>query len=171
MKQPQTAVPGAADNTVVLNFQQALWSHRIMQSLPHDKDAEPWGSYTDLLFPRQNKCHTSLTLQIRHEEHEPGSKQLVHSWNLQLHHILSLCRRQPHRHEHVSNLGHLSVARCTHTQTNMRLHKYCQCEKLDSLSLLPLCLCALRYFPLSQFYELLRCSQKRKRQRPEDENQ
>lgn len=40
-----------------------------------------------------------------------------------------------------------------------------------SLSLFPLCLCALRYFPLSQFYELLCCSLKHQRQRPEDENQ
>lgn len=72
MKHPQTAVPGAANNTVVLYFLQALWSHRIMQSLPHDKDVQPWGSNTDLLFPRQNKCHTSLTLQMPHEECEPG---------------------------------------------------------------------------------------------------
>lgn len=34
-----------------------------------------------------------------------------------------------------------------------------------------LCLCALRYFPLSQFRELLCCSQKHERQRPEDEHQ
>lgn len=39
----------------------------------------------------------------------------------------------------------------------------CRCEKLDCLSLLPLCLRALRYFPLSQFYELLCCSQKHER--------
>lgn len=48
----------------------------------------------------------------------------------------------------------------------------CWCEKLDCLSLFPLCLCALRYFPLSQFYELLCCSQKHERDKDlEDENQ
>lgn len=144
MKHPQTAVPGAADNTVVLYFLQALWSHRIMQSLPHDKDAQPWGSSADLLFPRQNKCHTSLTLQMPHEEYEPGSKQLVTQLK-KLH--LTTALSPANNQEHVPNLQK-SVARCTLMQANMRLQQRhtdheafcCQWEKLDWLSLFPLCL-------------------------------
>lgn len=152
MKHPQTAVPAAADYPGVLYFQQALWSHRIMQSLPHDKDAQPWGSNTDLLFPRQNKCHTSLTLQMPHGEYEPGSKQLVHSWEALLASHVSLCRRQLYRLPTTQNKSptiSLSVARCTLMQANMRLHKgtqnmkpfCCQCEKLACLSVSSLSLC------------------------------
>lgn len=45
----------------------------------------------------------------------------------------------------------------------------CWCEILDCLCLLHLCVCALRCLLLSQFYELLCCSQKHERQRPKDE--
>lgn len=123
MKQPQTAVLGAADNTVVLYFLQALWSHRIMQSLPHDKDAQPWGSYTDLLFPRQNKCHTSLTLQMPHEESEPGSKQLAHSWKAPFASHVSLCRLQPsHSLPTIQNTSRTLKSVCGQVHTHADKH-------------------------------------------------
>lgn len=161
--------------SVILYFLQALWSC-IMQSLPHDKDAQPWGSYTDLLFPRQNKCHTSLTLQMPHEKYEPGSKQLAEK--LHLHHMY--CKsvqttalssaNNPELTKSVRGQVHTYADKHVPPQRHTENEAFCcWCEILDCLCLFPLCFCALRYFLVPQFYELLCCSQKHKRQRLKDE--
>lgn len=165
MKHPQTAVPGAADNAVVLYFLQALWSHRrIMQSLPHDKNVSPWGSNTDLLFPRQNKCHTRLTLQMHMKKMRRGP--------IKLQSIVSLCRRQLYCLPTIKNYHNLLKSLCDQVRGRADKHGTARghtahetlCRRGEiklCLSPFPLCLCAERCFPLSQFHEPHCCSQKR----------
>lgn len=95
---------------------------------------------------------------------------------LRLHHVkpVQTTASSPADDPHGPTYWNLSVARCAHTcrqtcGTQSVKPFWSRCEKLDCLSLFPLCLCALRCFPLSQFHELLCCSQKHERQRPEDE--
>lgn len=152
-----------------------------MQSLPHDKDVQPWGSSTDLLLARQKV--TQAWHGRYHTKNRAEFKQLMHSWEAPFAShacCVQMTKLSPANNpEHVLNIPKTSLWTGARMQTNMRqwgahnIKPFCSlCESLHCLSPFPLCLCAWRYFPLPQFYELLCCTQtSHDRQRAEDVNQ
>lgn len=152
-----------------------------MQSLPHDKDVQPWGSSTDLLLARQKV--TQAWHGRYHTKNRAEFKQLMHSWEAPFAShacCVQMTKLSPAKNpEHVLNIPKTSLWTGARMQTNMwqwgahNIKPFCSlCESLHCLSPFPLCLCAWRYFPLPQFYELLCCSQtSHDRQRAEDVNQ
>lgn len=123
MKHPYTAVPGAVDNNVILYFLQALWSHRIMQSLPHDRDVQPWGSITDLLFRHTHKSDTADATWRTWARVQP----LVHSCTAPFVLDESLRRQdlyRPQRNKSMSLTDTICLWPGAHTcWQNMQLHK------------------------------------------------
>lgn len=129
---------------------------------------------------RQNKCHRSVTRQMPREKVRDGLRTTgrgLHSHCTYHEPVQTAALSSANNPEHTKSVR---VSRCTHAcRQTCRRHKgtrsmkkcrwllVLQCSSASFL--FPLCFWALRYFLVPQFYELLCCSHRLRRQRPRDE--
>lgn len=113
MKRRQTAVPEATDNSVILYFLKALWSGRIMQSLPNDSDVQHSGSYW-FTFCSDKINATAVWLGRCHKKkYKTGSEQPVEG-SIRAAHTVSLCKLQLYRRPTIPNIPNLCVCPGAH---------------------------------------------------------